>query len=124
MRTHEYKTPQQEAEEAKKAAEHEKDLLCDIIQDVDMVFATTPREDLPDITADNLRSMRDNAEREFFRKDFKWLLKEVTARYNEEVAKNYHRGELDFIPKDQTEEEVLRIVLLDYARRNYPDILS
>lgn len=54
----------------------------------------------------------------------KKLLDSITERYNAEVNRKYSSGELDFIPTDNTPEEMLQIIIAEYALNNFPDILS
>ena len=52
------------------------------------------------------------------------LLKQITTKYNEHVKENYYSGLLDFVPNETTPDDMLMIVLTDYALRNYPELLK
>lgn len=52
------------------------------------------------------------------------LLDRITARYNKELQQQHDAGELDFVPKDRTREEMLETIISLYALENYPDLLE
>lgn len=41
------------------------------------------------------------------------ILKQITKAYNDELRRRYGSGELDFIPKDKTEKEMLDLILAE-----------
>lgn len=52
------------------------------------------------------------------------MLERITAAYNAETAKRYADGELDFIPKQIKQGEMLEIILTKYALDNFPEIIG
>ena len=56
--------------------------------------------------------------------EYKSLLERLTAAHNEKVNNSYHNGELDFIPKDLTTEEMLETIITSYALNEYPETLT
>ena len=54
----------------------------------------------------------------------KELLDRITAAYNKDVDERYRRGELDFIPKPSTPDEVLTSILSTYAHKYFPETLT
>ena len=52
------------------------------------------------------------------------LLEEIRQKYNHDARELYNAGELDFIPEEVTQTEMLLNVVIDFAKRNYPDLLG
>lgn len=52
------------------------------------------------------------------------LLKKITERENEEVKQRFSAGQLDFVPTEHTEQDVLMQILCGYALKNYPELLQ
>lgn len=67
---------------------------------------------------------QDTAEEPEPPKHYESLLKKITAKYNQKTMDNFHEGLLDFIPSEKTTVDMLVTILVDYAFRNYPEILE
>lgn len=57
-------------------------------------------------------------------KPYERLLKQITAKHNEEVKSNFQSGLLDFVPDEITPEEMLMQIIAGYAVRNCPEVLE
>ena len=57
-------------------------------------------------------------------KPYESLLKKITTKYNQKTMDNFHAGLLDFIPSEKTTNDMLITILVDYAFRNYPEIMK
>ena len=51
-------------------------------------------------------------------------LSRITARYNAEVDATRRAGELDFMPDQHSQADMLRIIIAEYALKHYPETLQ
>lgn len=52
------------------------------------------------------------------------LLKKITEKENKELKQRFSAGQLDFVPTEHTEQDVLMQILCGYALKNYPELLQ
>lgn len=52
------------------------------------------------------------------------MLTKITDRYNEKVNEHYMAGDLDFIPKDNSEEEMLEVIMSIYVMEHMRELIE